>query len=244
MFPTSLRSVNDRLSYFLGGSGVCAKLKEGPGTFIVNVNREDAALVWRRETAETGSVIAMNSLSGNFGLPETVSAWSPQTVYVHGSDEDLAAWSHLRIVNVTKLQTLRVGEEDILLIPVSGAASGTDLVVYFKTSSVMMFGSLFYNRIHPPLVNGVASRSASWIAAVENLLETYSPSICLPGEGTIGTQDDVREFVRYLKALTNPSVEFSECRRDFDWTEIPSATSLEENFDILRGNAKTHTSLR
>jgi hypothetical protein len=109
---------------------------------------------------------------------------------------------------------------------------------------MMMFGALFANRIHPVLKIGVAPRATEWIATLEDLLTRFSPEICVPGEGDIGSGDDVREFVRYLRALTDDSVEFSECRKKFDWMEIPRTTSLEENYDILRRNVKTHTSIR
>jgi hypothetical protein len=130
------------------------------------------------------------------------------------------------------------------LIPVDGCATDSDLVVFFESRSVMMFGSLFLNRIHPVLTVGAAARVPKWIATLESLLERFSPQVCVPGEGQFASVDDVREFIRYLRALTDPAVEFSFCRQNFDWMEIPRFTSLEENFDILRRNVKTHASIR
>ena len=61
--------------------------------------------------------------------------------------------------------------------------------------------------------------------------------------GATTAAGNAERFAAYLAALTNHDIEFAECRRDYDWIEIPSATSLEENFDILRGNEKVITTL-
>jgi hypothetical protein len=50
-------------------------------------------------------------------------------------------------------------------------------------------------------------------------------------------------FISYLRDLSDPAVEFSRCRELYDWLEIPSHTSLEENFDLLREQKRTHATL-
>lgn len=257
LFPTATwkfdgEAFGSALTLFLGGSGICAHLRADDGTvFMVNTNLDEAARQWRDDLRSfggyAGASVALSSLNGAFGTPESLAALGqPARVFV--SREPLAEGSHdelgaLPVVVVVQEMRVQVGGESVLLIPVRGAATGSDLVVFFEKRSVMMFGALFVNRIHPWLFHGVAGRASQWIDALEELMARFQPRVCVPAEGDVGDMDDVREFVRYLRALTDPAVEFSYCRKNFDWMEIPSATSLEENFDLLRRNVKTHASI-
>ena|GEM_PF-1768282 len=253
LFPTATWKLDQSLTFFLGGSGICARLNENGENLIVNTNLGSAADQWRADMTAlggfSGSTLVLNSLNGAFGGVEEVRALEPSRVFAHADatseDSEFASiMKDVAITNVEKELELQVGDETVLLIPIEGCATESDLIVFFKKRSVMMFGALFLNRIHPVLKHGVALRAPKWIAALEELLAKYDPQICVPGEGEAGSAADVREFIRYLKSLTDPSVEFSFCRQNFDWMEIPRFTSLEENFDILRRNVKTHTSLR
>ena len=249
MFPTAVYKFDENLKFFLGGSGICAELRSDREMLVVNTNQGDAARLWRDEIArDAGSrdfSVALNTIRGAFGNPSTLRELSSaKSVYVHSDfGESLEPFASFPVKTVTREIVLSIGDETVHLIPVSDAATGSDLVVFFEKRSVMMFGALFNNRIHPELSMGVASRGAHWIAALEELIAKYSPRVCVPGEGEFGTMAEVREFIRYLSSLMDPSVEFSYCRQNFDWHEIPSATSLEENYDILRRDVKTHTSL-
>jgi hypothetical protein len=254
LFPTATwKFDNDKfdstLTLFLGGSGVCAQLRAGADVLIVNTNLAAAAEQWRSDLKTMGGFenpqLVLNSVNGVFGSLETIQALGPmRRIYAHAEIPDyLASLATLPIENISVETVLVIGGETVRLIPVNGCATESDLVVFFEKRSVMMFGSLFVNRIHPQLKMGVSIRSGKWLATLEELLTRFSPQVCIPSEGDAGDASDVREFMRYLKALTDPSIEFSYCRKNFDWMEIPSATSLEENFDILRRNVKTHTSM-
>lgn len=244
LFPTATWKFDKDFTLFLGGAGICAHLR---APFIVNANIGVAAEQWRADLKTLApfenAALALSSLNGAFGTPETVAALKPSKVFVAGAGIS-KEWDALNVEVVHEERVLTFDGETVHLIPVTDAATETDLVVFFKERSVMMFGPLFTNRIHPVLQHGVSLRVEAWISRLENLLERFQPKICVPAEGDVGTADDVREFIRYLRALTDANVEFSYCRKNFDWMEIPSATSLEENFDVLRRNLKTHTSLR
>lgn len=251
LFPTATWKFDSSLTLFLGGAGICAALREKNETLLVNTNLAAAAEQWRADLQKLGGYenakVVLSSLSGAFGGADEIRALGPDVkqVFAHvDTVEDLTPLASLAVENVIQEMRLEIGGETVCLIPVTGCATESDLVVFFENRSLMMFGALFSNRIHPLLKIGVASRAEKWIATLEELLARYKPQACVPGEGEIGSAEDVREFVRYLRALTDPAVEFSYCRQNFDWMEIPSATSLEENFDLLRRNVKTHTSLR
>jgi hypothetical protein len=251
LFPTATRAFDESLTFFLGGSGICARL----GSLVVNANIEAAAVEWRGIAAGASDLV-LSSVSGAFGGADEVRALGVSRVFAHVDAKDdskvdakRAAPSRRGVIGfdfvaVDSETVLSVGDETVRLIPVRGCATEADLVVFFEKRSVMMFGSLFVNRIHPVLQMGVAARVPSWISTLEELLARFSPAVCIPGEGEFGGADDVREFIRYLRSLTDPAIEFSFCRQNFDWMEIPRSTSLEENFDLLRHGAKTHASIR
>jgi hypothetical protein len=254
LFPTATSKFDtdkydSSLTLFLGGSGICAHLRSAADTFLVNANNGAAAEQWRSEMGKVGgfsnATLALSSIGGTFGTCDIVSALKPvQKVYVHAERADgLDSFTSLPLENISRETVLQIGGETVRLIPVDGCATESDLVVLFEKRSVMMFGSLFVNRIHPVLEVGVSSRVSKWIATLEELLVRFSPVVCVPGEGVVGGVQDVQEFIRYLKSLKDPSVEFSFCRKNFDWMEIPRSTSLEENFNTLRLNMKTHTSI-
>ncbi len=254
LFPTATYKFDSdkfdsSLTLFLGGSGICAHLKSGADKFLVNANIGVAAAQWRADMKSIGgfanATLALSSINGMFGTHEIVSALEAvRKVYVHAERaEELESFSPLPLENISRETVLQIGGETVRLIPVDGCATESDLVVFFEKRSVMMFGSLFVNRIHPQLKAGVSPRVSKWVATLEELLARFSPAVCVPGEGVLGSAQDVHEFIRYLKSMTDPNVEFSFCRKNFDWMEIPSATSLEENFDTLRLNLKTFTSM-
>jgi hypothetical protein len=108
----------------------------------------------------------------------------------------------------------------------------------------MFLGPLFFNRIHPDLRPGPGFNPEKWLETLQNLITRFHPRTIVPGEGDLTNEGDLSVFIDYLKALMNPNIEFSYCRQNYDWSEIPSATSLEENFNILRGKSRTVTTLR
>jgi glyoxylase-like metal-dependent hydrolase (beta-lactamase superfamily II) len=126
------------------------------------------------------------------------------------------------------------------LIPIPAASTGSDLVIFLEKRALLFAGPLFYNHMQPVLRAGPGLKPCEWVRTLEELLARFQPRHVVPAEGDLGTEEDVREFIAYLKALSDPEVEFSYCRSNFDWPEIPGTTSLEENFDLVRGE-KSHT---
>ena len=131
---------------------------------------------------------------------------------------------------------LALGDEKVHLLPVDGAFSSRDLVVFFEKRRVLMLGGLFYNELHPPLNSQRGLSAKKWVRFLRNLSSQFPEEIktLVPHEGDLCGIGKVESFVSYLEKLSDPSVEFAQCRKVFDWKEIPSHTSLEENFDFLR----------
>lgn len=96
--------------------------------------------------------------------------------------------------------------------------------------------------MHPPLRMSAGMNMQRWRQVLPELMARFQPRTIVPAEGDLATAADVHEFEQYLSDLSDEKVEFNHCRQKYDWMEIPSQTSLEENFDLLRGR-KEYTSL-
>jgi glyoxylase-like metal-dependent hydrolase (beta-lactamase superfamily II) len=189
-------------------------------------------------------------LSADFsgGLPLFADA---EKIYV-GPADDRALRKQLRDVSgdpLAKCESVRTemrfdfGDETVVLIPVGSSATESDLAVFFEKRSILFMGALFYNQIHPILRVGKGLQPQVWIRNFSMLMERFKPKTVIPAEGDLASFEDAQKFLNYLKDLTDSSVEFSQCRAKYDWPEIPSYTSLEENFDLLRDQIKSHTTL-
>ena len=254
LFPTKAIPIDDRFTVFLGGSAVCAVLVEGSRALVINVNQGVAAAALKKILSDKGmagrETIILNSIVADFsaGLPLFADA---EKIYV-GPASDRTLRKELRDVSgdpLAKCESVLVekrfefGDETVVLIPVAGSATESDLVVFLEKRSVLFMGALFYNKIHPILRVGPALQPQTWIRNFSLLMERFKPKTVIPAEGDLASFEDAQKFLNYLKDLTDVGVEFSECRARYDWPEIPSYTSLEENFDLLRDKVKTHTTL-
>lgn len=256
LFPTHRHEVDRELGVFLGGSGLCGVVARGSEAAVINTNQGEPSKEFRQWVDERkGSALlkalVLNSVASDFsrGIGGFLDA---ETIYVgpvssralRDSFGDL--WESIadRVKIVREETLLEIAGEQLRLIPVAPAATDSDLVVYLENHAMLFLGPLFYNRIHPILRAGSGLQPEKWIRTLDELLMRFPQAkIFIPAEGDLGTQDDVREFVSYLRSFTDSEVEFSSCRANFDWPEIPSYTSLEENFDLLREKVKSHTSL-
>ena len=248
LFPTAWVDIDPELALFMGGSGICGVLQTPIERLVINVNRSEAALALRtkineRAYAEVPETIILNSVERDYS--EGIGNFKQtKTVYVgRASEKDLKAnlGGLLENVKQVNIETeIQVGGESIYLIPVGPAATESDLAVFFANRSVLFLGPLFFNRIHPVLYPDRGMDIGRWTEQVEALLARFHPRTVVPAEGDTGSVEDVRAFLAYLKALTDPEVEFSYCRKNYDWPEIPGTTSLEENFDLLREKLKSH----
>lgn len=251
LFPVHRHEVDAHFGLFLGGSGICGLLEGNGEALVINTNQGSGATAFRKwvdEKAGRGAeTVILNSASGDFsrGLALFADARKilagPQASQFLGSDfGDLSG----RVETVERETKLQVAGENVLLIPVGPAATASDLVVYLEKHSTLFLGPLFYNRVHPILRAHEGLDVAGWIAKLESLTERFREvETFVPAEGDVANHDDVLEFIGYLRDLSNPEIEFAECRQRYDWPEIPSMTSLEENFDLLREKKRSHTTL-
>lgn len=257
LFPVHRHEVDRELGIFLGGSGLCGVLARGPEALVVNTNQGEPAKEFRQWVDERkGSApikaLVLNSVAsdfsrgiGNFLDVETIYVGPVASRSLRESIGEL--WERIadRVRIVREETVLELAGERVRLMPSAPAATESDLVVYLENHGALFLGPLFYNRIHPILRVGPGLQPETWIRRVDELLMRFPQAkVFVPAEGDIGTIEDVREFVSYLRSFTDPDVEFSACRQKFDWPEIPSYTSLEENFDLLREKIKSHTSLK
>lgn len=259
LWPTKVRRVDAGLSLFFGGSGVCGVLHGADTTWLINTNQGEAARELERYVTTLGAsldttlaattdaarvdVVINTSLYPDF-TGGNVLYQNARTLVPHADTEFLFRQLGGRPKRMESVRVETVFEfagETIRLVPIGRASSPSDLVIWLERREILFAGGLFYNRIHPPLHGGLQVDIDAWIQAIEGLLSRFRPKFIVPAEGDLGTIADVREFAEYLRTLRDPSVEFQDCRKKFDWTEIPSYTSLEENFDLVRERVKTHT---
>jgi glyoxylase-like metal-dependent hydrolase (beta-lactamase superfamily II) len=248
LFPLKLIVFDEQLRILLGGSGICALLRDQGTALLVNTNQAGAARAVRKwfDEKPLPLKIALTSVetdfSGGVGLfPEAEKIFMSQ-----GDERENRKLINIEVERVSVLQSetvIEVAGEKVRLIPLGAVATGSDLAIYFESRSILFVGALFYNRIHPILHPGASGRIDQWMQCLSSLLDRFQPRVVVPAEGEIGNAEDARLFVSYLRDLTDPRVEFSKCREKYDWLEIPSHTSLEENFDLLREHKRTFTTL-
>lgn len=240
LFPIHREEIDPEFGLFLGGSCVCGFLQGGDDLLVINTNQAEPAkqfMSWLDErTVRGAAIVVLTSMGKDFsgGVP----LYSEAKRIITGIRNKDAVPENWPKEITTRLQFIEtetvidIGDERVRLIPIEEEANGTDLAVYLEKRSTLFTGPLFFNRIHPVLASEIDVDV--WIKQLEKLLSKFEPKTIVPAEGDLASVDDVREFVSYLKALSDPAVEFSECRQKYDWPEIPATTSLEENFDTIR----------
>lgn len=251
LWPTKVEKLDDGFSLFIGGSGHCGVLREGSRALLVNTNQGSAAETLQETLKAQGvekvETVVLTSLYRDFsgGLPLFESADSilvpaEEARYMREQIGDLSQLCQL----IRDEKTIQFGDETLRLLPMGRIATWSDLVVFLEKRSVLFLGALFFNGIHPVLHPQIRFNVVNWITQLRTLLDRFQPKVIVGAEGALATRADVEKFISYLEALTNESVEFQDCRKNFDWIEIPSHTSLEENFDLLREKVKRHTTLQ
>jgi hypothetical protein len=228
LWPTALQKIDDHFSLFLGGSCVCGILSSQHQCLLINTNSGAAAkqlktYIQKDLSAKVKQVISTSDsrdfVDGNRYYSEDSQFYLP----------------------LPHEQAVQFAGEDLMLLPFQKAASNCDTAVFLKSRKTLFLGALFYNKIHPILRPSNGMNVQNWIHQLEQVMNQYKPERIIPAEGDIASPDDVFEFIAYLKILSDPKFDFSECRKRFDWIEIPGQTSLEENFELLREKTKTHT---
>jgi glyoxylase-like metal-dependent hydrolase (beta-lactamase superfamily II) len=251
LFPILRHDFDSHLGLFLGGSGICGVLEGQGEVLVINTNQGAAATDFRRwvdERAGRGAeTVILSSAAADFSRGLVLFADARRIFVGPGSSKTLRAeLGDLagRAEVISSETVIEVAGERVRMIPVAPAATESDLVVYLEGRAVVFLGPLFYNRVHPILRPGNSLKPDEWIKTLEEMLERFSQAkVFVPAEGDVGSREDVVEFIGYLKDLRNPAIEFAKCREKYDWPEIPSYTSLEENFDFLREKQRSHTTL-
>ena len=232
LWPTKMYRVDDDFSVFLGGTGNCGLLQNGNETLLINCNSGPAAEELFKGLGDSQKTLIVTSNFSDYA--EGVNRSPFEKIYV---PEASGIYSGVQDVQVLDRELeILWGDESVCILPVEGGFSKKDLVVYLKNRNVLFLGGLFFNGIHPIIDSERGLDARLWIKTLEDIKHRFYPKILVPHEGDLCGVEKLEEFTAYLKALSDPKVEFSYCRENFDWPEIPGYTSLEENFDQIRKN--------
>lgn len=243
LWPTHWHKVDDKLSLFLGGSGNCGVLRSQDKVLLIDVNSDKPSLELKSKLENSPvEKIIITSLQGDcYGGLEHIKS---SEVVLPGSHRNIMdSLTETKFQILTEDQEFTFGEEKINVHGFKSTYSKNELVVYLKSHNVVFMGPLFYNRIHPLLQMKVGVNVENWMDAIEKVIQLYPTASFVPKEGDVGDINDIKHFLSYLKDLNNPEVEFSYCRQNYDWAEIPRITSLEENFDLIRSKVKNYVSI-
>lgn len=246
MFDTLWEKIDETAFVQHGGSSNCFVLRKQDSALVINSGHSGPAEKLAGQLKSIGinrvEILVATSLFQDF-----VSGWEklePEQVLVGGyPDARLREYFGERCAPVLTSKLIEWGDEKVEITPLATGFSTHDLAVFLHRRKILVLGGMFYNRIHPVVHPGLGFDVDSWVRQLRSLLERFKPEQVLPAEGDWGKIPDVELFARYLTDLTDPGVEFQYCRKNYDWIEIPSYTSLEENFDLLREKKKSHTTL-
>lgn len=219
VWPSLFRKVDDELTIQIGGTHNCGIL----------FSKGEIGLI------DSGSGQATQDLKDwlSKSYPHARVSWILNTC----SDHDAAGGNELfpeaeLLSQKNESQSSKFASESILVQSASSITGDDDRIIYLKSHRILFLGRLFSNRIHPVLP--ARAHIQRWLGFLKNVGSDFPYGTGVPAEGNLGGPLDVDLFHNYLRDLSDPNVEFSICRRNYDWTEIPGLTSLEENFDFLR----------
>lgn len=220
LWPSVGQPVDASFALFMGGTGNCGILFDSKRTVLINANSGAGAVDLR---AYLGMLTA--------GAVEEIVGLAARAEFVAGA----SVFETARLVT-SGSEVLQVpGDERIRVETVTVTGEST-LVATLERRGWVFLGPLFFNRIHPPLSRSCEIKA--WASHLEALATQRPDAKFVPAEGDIGNADDLREFARYLRDLSNHDIEFSACRARYDWREIVGITSLEENFELLRQRSR------
>ncbi len=256
VFPTKVVEVDKDFSIQLGGTSILGYIKSGESNLLINPGHQKAfdkfVQAGKLEAAENvNHLILTNFFLDNVHFLQACENPIEKVYYPKSAEfsmkklfapEVLQKFSFEEIPVDQELE-LTIEKEVVKIQHVNQSYSASDLYVVLPERKLVFLGGLFYNQIHPVLRIQEGMDVRNWIAQLEKIVAAYADYQFIPIEGEVATSTELQLFIDYLKALINPEVEFSYCRKNFDWMEIPSHTSLEENFDLLRGIAKNFVSL-
>ena len=230
-WPTHLHSIDENLKVFLGGTGNCGVLFSDDKCLLINCNSGASSARLAQLVAEKKSL----TLVGTSGLADYIGGANQfqwQEIFLPaGFKAKKESFSFNLIEETTEIPW---GDEQVVFIPVKQTFSKSDLIVYLKNRQILFMGGLFYNNIHPIFDRHRGVNFSQWKSYLENICKKYPSQTIVPHEGDLCGPSELNSFSQYLGALSDPSTEFSFCRQNFDWREIPGYTSLEENFDFVR----------
>lgn len=117
---------------------------------------------------------------------------------------------------------------------VKDSHSFQNVIIQFKQEKLIVLGELFYNKVHPEFRPDLGLNIKNWINNLSTIEQRFSEYHIYPGEGDLAGNEELKDFIDYLKAMSNEKLDFSYMRKHFDWKEVEAYTSLEDNFDTIR----------
>jgi hypothetical protein len=249
------QSGETKVELLSGGAGNVLLIKSAGEVLIVNTNLGPVARElahqfknWLAARSESGAAtprcrMVVQALTAEFA--GGISFWDPFVSEYLYQSKDLSSEARAHRLQdfgiapskgreILETEKLQVGEIEVVLRPVERAVTGTDMIVDIESLGLRMFGPLFYRHLHPALRYRSEVSPRRWAQELESSQNLDWVKTAVPGEGVAGDARELDIFLNYIKTLSTDGVEFSNCRAQFDWPEIPSFTSLEENFDLLQ----------
>jgi glyoxylase-like metal-dependent hydrolase (beta-lactamase superfamily II) len=256
IFPTKLVELDPQFYIQLGGTSLLGFFKGSEQNLLINPGHSKAFSQFLSEGKLESSeridhLVLTNLFIDNAHFLQSCEFEVGKVYYPSAKDFNLrkvfggefSEKMNFDEVAITEPLLLEIGDEEVEIIRTEDTYSQGDLYLVFPNRKLVFLGGLFYNQIHPVLRPESGMDVRKWICQLEDLHQNYPGYLFAPMEGEIASSEELKLFIDYLKALIDPDVEFSYCRKNFDWMEIPSHTSLEENFDLLRGVAKNFVSV-
>jgi len=231
-WPTAVHKMDDHFAIQLGGTGNCGILRSGNQTLLINCGKGSSCRKLHDETyseEQTFNLIGTSKFSDYIGgrdMWDFEMVWAPELIGYNLDQKTATAVD-------TEIEIFFAGET-LHIIPVRGAFSNADLMVYLEERKTLFLGGLLYNGIHPILDAQRGKDAKLWQDALRKALTRWPVETVVPHEGDLCGPQAAELFLDYLRSLADSEVEFRHCRENFDWIEIPGQTSLEENFNHFR----------
>jgi glyoxylase-like metal-dependent hydrolase (beta-lactamase superfamily II) len=101
---------------------------------------------------------------------------------------------------VTGKKVLQMGDEEIDILFLGRAHTGSDLEVYLPRENILFLSEVFFNRLYPSTYSGYPSE---WIETLKKA-EALNPALYLPGHGFVDSPPVLKEeVVNFRFALEN-----------------------------------------
>jgi cyclase len=93
---------------------------------------------------------------------------------------------------------LRVDDRRLQLLHFGTAHTVGDVLVYLPDDGILFAGDLAFFEVTPMALEG---HVGAWIRVGERILDEIDANVIVPGHGPVGTKDDLRHFIGYLRLV-------------------------------------------